>query len=564
MAPSTPGDVAAVSPSKLPNVAPLSRWGPIVLPVLLLALALAIGLIGLATFDLTPQDNYNYIGYIVELNAPDTNMRDPFMGTDVDIYPRLRVNGAMFSFAAVSAIFDADPVWLFNTGAPRVLVLASIVGVFLMLRAGRVGAVPAAAACVAFVIYFFESYWQTSLAGAFFFWKTAHDKSIAFFVIGPFALASLIWFSRLVESQPVAPGKEKLRWVALGCFALFALLGVFVHPMSLLFSTAFVVAIVLRSAIERRGLPSPPLAWAIAGLLPAIALGATFRTQLGDAVNYELFSNRRFDFADAGPFLIAEPIFFQLANIPALAWVGFRLYQRQVSYALALGIALYAVAVTVFVPGVADIVSPVAGSVAVWRFTWLLSFAFVFVVADLLSAISFKSPDRTAAVGGLCLFASLALIAFVGITRYDEYDDTFSYNPRREQRFVFDELERLSSDRDERLVVLVDDQTSRFIPSFLDNVDVVAYPEFGGPPEETDKDGREREATYVEIERATSFAELRQLMDFWGADGAVLHRRAELAPRTPQPNSPLALCMRLNTYTLVVRRDLMEGCPDAS
>lgn len=562
--------------------------------------AVALALAGVFAFPYHHSDDWNYLAYIVEINSPDRHMLDPYMGTDVDPFPRYRVNLPIWTFAIVSELFSIDPVELFHSVAPPILAIVSLVGVFFMLRAAGFSPALSAVGAVIWVAYFFSAFWATRLHGRYFFVRLSQDKVITWLIVGPPTLAALIAFARHVEAfrqasssalQGVSGWADRLAtgfrnlpgsaWLALFLFATFSLLSALIHPLGAVFSVVFVAATILCSAWARRWLPSSQLVvGAGLALLPALAWGGVLRLVMSTGyVDFEFGgrqsrstadlsfwgfeldeTSRPIRFSDIGGFTIADPALIALLTFPALIWIAYSFWKGRRTVPLGIAAALFLLSAPVFIPVLPDIIARVGGTPAVVRLVWLHPFAAVLALTDFANFVSVGGWTRerlyTLACGAV-VGGALAVLAIVNLVDRSPAIDEFE--PTDAELQILDAVDQASGDATDRVVVLADENFSTYIPSYVENANPVFFRRFGSLPE-ADRDGQSRLTAARALLQAESFDEVVQLMDFWDADLVVLPRDAPLFSATTPPD--LIECVANAEARLLALSDVeSDACP---
>ncbi|HEX5939360.1 MAG TPA: hypothetical protein VFZ12_03290 [Dehalococcoidia bacterium] len=516
---------------------------------IIVGLAAGIALLVFWSFHTYHLDDWNYLGYIAELNGVDPNLNDPFMGTEEDVQSRLAYNVSTWTFYGVSELLGEDPVYVYHSIAPPVLIVGSVVAVFFMLRAATFTAPLAALGSLVWVLYFLASSSGGRSPGTFFFDRIAQDKALAWLICSPLQLGLLfLLLRRLDESEQIdwtrQPGKLLINlarlgrqvWLPLTAFALVTVLATFVHPLGALFGGVLLAAAVLRDVWRRASWPAPGLlvlgavalvpalisALALRIVAPTEAAGA-FRTN-GPAIGLTGVRLENFGLAhivEIGPTFVADPVFIALLNFPALLWVAYGLFINRRTIAITFAAALYVVTAVSYIPGLPALIAPLTTTIAIWRLTWVMAIAFTLAGADFCQWVT-GSPQTVAraiaiSAGGLTVAGALFLLSLnwdtlTGLEGRGEPDD--------EKRFIMSELERVFAGSSE-VTVLADDTLSLYIPAYTSDISVVGYPRLD-TLKDLRIDGRSRRRANEAVASAIDTRGVRREMEFWGADFLVL------------------------------------------
>lgn len=513
-------------------------------------------------------DDWAYLGYIVESQQPDANLRDPYMGTDERIVARFEFDLVIQGAILAADVFDADPVWLLQDFLPPLFALLSLGAVFVFLRAARFGWLVSACGVLLWVLYFVGSYWDFRLHGGFFFTRASQDKAVMWLVLLPLFLAPLLYISsRLSPSADSPPPRLGALWAAFAAYSVMGLVATFAHPLAFVFGAMFAAALILRSAWERWGLPEPRLALtALLGLTPALAVAAFLKYALPPQPELS-FSIRdgagdigRADFIDIAGLNLVDPAFIAVLNFAAVAWIVVSLWRGQSTPNLRLAACLYLVVLPVYIPGVADLLAPQISAVGTWRLTWLMPFASVLALCDFVSWASAARPSeqRMASAG-----AAAAVIAVLALAwfHYPDFDELESSEPSRHQLELIEQVETVSSLGPARTRVLASNELSRFMSTYSPRSDLVSYPLYG-TVEEVSRLGIPPARDASRLSTIESNAVLINVMEFWDAELAVLEPDAYLfeAPRSRD----LGECWKGESGVVLVRWEAAPNlCPEA-
>lgn len=560
------------------------------------SVAVGLALFGIFSFNSFHSDDWNYLPYIVEINSPDPHLLDPYMGTDVDPYPRYRVNASIWGFALISRLFDADPVWLFNKAAPPILGVLSVAGAYFMLRAAGFSRTFAAVGAVIWVAYFWTSFWSNRLHGRYFFGRASQDKVILWLVVCGPTLGALLAFAREVE--PLSRGTRSLRlWksslkkasrelsrrgrLALLCFSGLAALATFVHPLGVVFSAVFGASVVLRSAWQNRFRPSIPLTAAVlVAMIPALIwaivlrfvmptgsvgfeLGAGFPVSGNDpgitGVAWEATGEGR-RFVDIAGYIVTDPLFIGLLNFPALAWIAYRLWRGRGSMAVEIAACIYLLSSVVFLPVIPELIARLTGTPGVLRWIWVMPFAATLSLTD-FAEYAWKNRanrDEKIVLGGA---AAIVILLSGLLAAWNYADNTRSSEeggPNQRQIRIYEVVERITDERADRVVVLADKDYSLYLPSYTTNVNPVFFRRFGAL-RETDRNGERREFAAISVQLETEFGSLVELMSFWGAELLILPQDSFLFDESVPPE--LRECYATTHGRLLALADSPIRCP---
>ncbi|MPZ22501.1 MAG: hypothetical protein GEU28_02935 [Dehalococcoidia bacterium] len=462
---------------------PNSEWAA---AGLLITLALALAVLGLAMFGRFHADDWFYLSYIVEINSPNPNLDDPFMGTDADLLARFRYSLTVWTFAGLNALLGGDPVWLWHSVAPPALMVISFVGVFIALRAAGCKPAVAAAGCVAWVLYFLTTYW--GFIGFSFFARLPQDKMTTWLVLAPFVLAAGAWLARFAsDSRDQRAEHERRAFAArVAAFAAAAALAAAIHPVGTAFSAMIGAALVLQSAWRRWSWPDRRVALGcFLGLLPAVALSAAMRLFLPEdslGASFQIrgeLSPLDLDMGDLGitptdpvPWFVfvgslamVNPGVISILNIGALVWIAFALRARRRTAALQLAACLYVVCLPLFVPGVPDLMARFVGNQTVIRLTGIFPLAFVLSTADL---VGWLRDDATASQRRLGTAAAALTLVLAGVpawSAYSDYPDEHISGPEAQEERMFDAIDEIVGDEPHRVTVLSSNGSASSYPA---------------------------------------------------------------------------------------------------
>ncbi len=458
-------------------------------------LALAGVLAHTATVARVDGDTWNYLAWTREyLNTRRLAFYDPYFGTPVPEFSRVKINGWILEQAGLSRITGIDPIPLVIEYLGPALVIVSLLAVYALARLLFQSRGAALITGIVFALFYlaFLRASQFSIGGEFLS-RAVQDKDVTRFVFLPIALCFAAAFL------------EKRRIAHLAIFGFLCWSVVSVHPAGLAIIGLSAAGLGLFHVLAH---PRTPQAWTRAvalglALLSVLLLPLLYVVLTGKPLSSALYSA---DIGASDPAVLANQVFVQeswkrifvlpdgsytmhpsliknpviiaayVLGIPFLIW---RL-RRSVAAQLLLG-ALFTATVVCYVPQVATFVGDeIVAPGQLYRLSWPILLAAPVVLGwvawTAIQYVSEKLDLRPAASMLLALALVLALSgaaapsAIAGIREVHAERDPQGGTGRLDPMFWW-----LHENIDEPSVILATDKANVAIPSFSANANVISF-----------------------------------------------------------------------------------------